>query len=358
MANRFTGMMQGLDPQTARLVAAISGSPQNRSVSIQGNEPRLSQTVEADRLARAQQQADSTQQSLSNVPKGLRQAAPLVGVINSIAAQMQRKNDNRTIEELYGNVQAQEAQARARAQQEKQAAAEAAQQQAKLAREQELADSAVKRAHDMRLKQFDVDNRAVAPQEESERDVLARIRQLPPEQQAEALALELPQVAKYEQRLAEGEDKQAAQSDIAQQQAAFKQGIQDDIRWLLDPSRDKALRNATGAFQGSDMYPTSLLAGQDSIDWQNRFSALEGKLTQENLSLLKGAMSEKELDFLRSLSTGGVNLQSGQEQIKQGLGAFLDGGGLPQGVTEDDIQTTMQKHGMTRDQVVSKLTGG
>lgn len=308
--NRFTGMMTGLDPQTARLVAAISGGPQNRNVSVQRNDPRLSNTIEADRVSRQQADMDQRHQSLGSIPKGLRQAAPVVAVLQSIASQMQRKGDNRKLDELYGQYQTkmdaqaqQEARAKGQAYQ-RQKADEKAKEQALMSywkeKEQYKRDNPMPLTPEqkMALQEGNVTMQMLQQQIQDRRDKAERDR------------------ATFEQ-----EQQEAA--GVTDKKAKLKQGIKGDIAWLLDPARSGDMESATGSIQGA--IPS---IQQGTVDWDNRWRGLQSKLTGENLDMMDGILSESDIAILRDIANGGMNLRSGSQAITQGLQGIGTGLGM------------------------------
>ena len=101
-----------------------------------------------------------------------------------------------------------------------------------------------------------------------------------------------------------------------------------------------------------------------------RIEAKFGSSTEANKRLLNQVFKITERAARRGLAAAenqGADFTA--NEIREAMAFKLDDkdfsspspaqqGQLPQGVTEDDINTTMQVHGMTREQVLNKLGGG
>lgn len=284
MANQPTGGIgtigPQLDPQTARLLMAMSGGRGASRIPMQ--------SIPLDKIKRQQQDADYQQLRLGRVDPGLGKWAPLGGVVKGIASQMRRGHDDRRMDELYAQLRQENAEQQA---QKAQAAQAQQQQQAEEAervyqRDQAAGLEAEKRAQadviaqEEAKRRFEAQYRApTAAPKPTQQEQIAAISQLPPEQQREAMLAVAPAIVK-------DRDAQAGA------EAARQSEIDELLSLQSDVARARQLQEAGTA------YLTGPIAGRlpDLSDASQELNQFYTKLGLERLKALKGSTSEKELD--------------------------------------------------------------
>ena len=61
------------------------------------------------------------------------------------------------------------------------------------------------------------------------------------------------------------------------------------------------------------------MPGSDKSDFEALFQTLVDKLASANLDKIKGAMSDKDIEFLRNIEKNGLSYDSSEEQFKKQL---------------------------------------
>ena len=61
------------------------------------------------------------------------------------------------------------------------------------------------------------------------------------------------------------------------------------------------------------------MPGSDKADFEALFQTLVDKLASANLDKIKGAMSDKDIEFLRNIEKNGLSYDSSEEQFKKQL---------------------------------------
>jgi len=129
---------------------------------------------------------------------------------------------------------------------------------------------------------------------------------------------------------------------------------------------DASMRNLTDALAGTttgpfmDWVPTVTSNAQVA---EGAIAAMAPVLKQLFRASGEGIFTDKDQELLLRMIPTRDTLPAARAAqfraidmiVRAKLGIQQSGGDLPPGVTEEDIQTTMQKHGMTRQQVLDKL---
>jgi hypothetical protein len=324
MSNVFTQMLARIDPQVFGEV--LRQESQNQPGLTNPKQQILSPSIEEDKVRRQQQEMDQRQEGLRGVDHGMREFAPIAGLLKGLAANMQRGKDNEDLDVLYGNVMAsqeaereQQAQAKAADEQKKAAAAEASYQRT---RADGQADA--ERDSGYKIAEKNAEHRAIKanrqPVQATNAEVKAgKVDQImnsaAPMQEKIALVAQIdPTVATSLMKI---EESRVMETKKGQESGNTKALLSE----LLSPDNATAMKDATGNWQGSSWYPTSLV-NQDATTWQNKYEGLTDTLTLGNLDRMTGVLSESDIKLLRAAASGGMALTSDTATVQAQLEAI------------------------------------
>jgi len=103
----------------------------------------------------------------------------------------------------------------------------------------------------------------------------------------------------------------------------------------------------------------AFLQAFESLKGGGQITEVEGKKATDAIARLSRA--QNDTDFKQALEDLKSVINIGLDRAKSRLARPAGAGqatNLPKGVTEDDIQTTMEIHGLSREQVLERLNGG
>jgi hypothetical protein len=161
--------------------------------------------------------------------------------------------------------------------------------------------------------------------------------------------------AEDNRKQAEFEAEQAAANKEKAGAVEFAGETLELVRDMLNPQGVGAgLEGSVGTLQGSPYFPS---IKESTVNFDNAHNQLKARLTKENLGIMKGVLSDNDIRILQDIGTGRLNLRSGEDAYKAELVRIGEKMMFASGVTEDDIKTTMEEEGLTREEVIYRVLG-